>query len=111
MSSDNTAIIQAAFQRCKTWKSPDRNTINNWIEKLRTTASVRDNKPGSRARTVRTPENIERVRTAVIRSPKRSARRQVVAPNISNRSLRRISHTDLHFTGRTNSNSARVVGP
>ncbi|KAJ4446370.1 hypothetical protein ANN_13066 [Periplaneta americana] len=68
--SDNTTIIQAAFQCCKTWKSFE-SQYNNWSQKLRTTAPARDNKPAGRARTVRTPENIERVRAAVIHNPKR----------------------------------------
>lgn len=46
---------------------------------------------------MRTPENTERMRAAISRSPKRSARRHSVALNDSNRSLRRILHSDLHF--------------
>lgn len=44
---------------------------------------------------MRTPDNIERVR--VERSPHPSARRHSVTLGISNRTVRRILHQDLHF--------------
>ena len=76
---------------------PDRNTILRWVEAFRTTGSVMKNKPPGLPRTVRSPENVERVREAVLRSPKRSARRQALALPMSDRSLRRILHKDLKF--------------
>lgn len=47
-------------------------------------------------RTVRTPEDIERVRAAVMRSPCRSRRKQASALNISNTVLW-ILRKDLNF--------------
>ncbi|PSN40645.1 hypothetical protein C0J52_15751, partial [Blattella germanica] len=44
-----------------------------------------------------TTQNNERVREAVIRSPHRSARKQAAALGISDRSVRRILHLDLHY--------------
>jgi len=50
-----------------------------------------------RPRTSRTPENIEAVRRSVLQSPRRSACKHASALGISNRSVRRILHQDLHF--------------
>jgi len=76
---------------------PAGSTINNWVQTFRTTASAETERPVGTVRTVRTPENLERVQTTVGRSPKRSAHRHSVASNISNRSHRRILQSDLHF--------------
>ncbi|KAJ4440669.1 hypothetical protein ANN_08817 [Periplaneta americana] len=57
------------------------------------TASARDGKLACRARTVRKPENIERVGAAVIRSSEQST----VARNISNRHLHQTLHVDLNY--------------
>jgi hypothetical protein len=54
-------------------------------------------KTGGRVRRVRIPENTERVRAAIGRSPKRSVRRHSVALNVSSSSLRRILQYDLYF--------------
>ena len=61
-----------------------------------TGSTLRRDTHGRRS-SIRTPENVERVRAAVIHSPRRSARRHAVALGISSRSLRRILHRDLHF--------------
>lgn len=53
-------------------------------------------KPGP-SKTTRTPENVERVKQAVLQSPKRSARKHASALRISDRTLRRILHQDLKF--------------
>ena len=50
-----------------------------------------------RPRPSRTPENIEAVRRSVLQSPRRFARKHASALCISNRSVRRILHQDLHF--------------
>ncbi|KAJ4451974.1 hypothetical protein ANN_03458 [Periplaneta americana] len=55
------------------------------------------NKPPGHQRRVRTPENVERVRQATLRSPDLSARRHSVSLGISNRTVRRILHDDLHL--------------
>ncbi|XP_014479836.1 PREDICTED: uncharacterized protein LOC106747072 [Dinoponera quadriceps] len=57
---------------------PDRKTIKNWIENLETTGQT-TKKRGGTARTIRTPENVEAVRVAIARSPRRSARRHSIA--------------------------------
>lgn len=48
-------------------------------------------------RTVRTPENVERVRQAMLRSLERSARRHSAALPMSDTSVRQILHQDLRF--------------
>ncbi|PNF24557.1 hypothetical protein B7P43_G05389 [Cryptotermes secundus] len=75
---------------------PDRKSIVLWVENFRTTGSVVKKSPG-RQRTVTTPENVEAVRQSILRSPRRSARKHVVALDISNRSMCRILHEHLHF--------------
>ena len=76
---------------------PARSTIKNWVHTFRTTASAKNEILGGTFRTVRAPENTERVRTTVGCSPKRSAHRHSIASNISNRSHRRILQSDLHL--------------
>lgn len=75
---------------------PSRKTIANWVSLFRNTATTQK-KTGGSNKTVRTPANIERVREAVTRSPRRSARKQSLALQLSNTTLRRILHQDLHF--------------
>lgn len=76
---------------------PTRNTILRWIQNFRLSSSASKKKPPGHVRSVRTPENIDRVRVAVTRSPHRSARRHAIALGLSNRSVRRILHLDLKF--------------
>ena len=75
---------------------PDRKSILLWVENFTGTGSVSKKRRG-RPRTSRTPENIEAVRRFVLQSPRRSARKHASALGISNRSVRRILHQDLHF--------------
>jgi hypothetical protein len=80
---------------------PERHTITNWVNKFRTTSSALDRKPGRNVKYVRTPENIERVRNAVNRSPRHSARKHASALALSRSSMGRILHSDLHYQGFT----------
>lgn len=68
---------------------PSRNTILSWVKKFEETGSVLDVKHGA-PRTVRTPENVQTVREAFERSPRRSARKQSRVLGISRISLFRI---------------------
>lgn len=99
-NNDSVIITQRVFRRYFHLNPrdpvPSRKTIIKWVHKFRTTASSAREKPKGRTRSVRTPQNAERVRAAVLRSPRRSAERQALALNISNRSYRRILK-DLHF--------------
>jgi len=75
---------------------PDRKSILMWVDAFRETGNVSKMKKGP-TRTVTTPENIERVRSSMQQSPKRSARKHALALGISRRSLHRIIHDELHF--------------
>ncbi|PNF15158.1 hypothetical protein B7P43_G14820 [Cryptotermes secundus] len=75
---------------------PDRKSIVLWVENFGTTGSV-VKKSSGRQWTVTMPENVETVRQSILRSPRRSARKQAVALDISNRSMHRILHEHLHF--------------
>ena len=46
---------------------------------------------------IRSPENIEAVRASMLRSPRRSARKHASALGLTDRSVSRILHEDLHF--------------
>lgn len=76
---------------------PHANTIRSWVRQLEATGSTLTRHTHGRGRSTRTPENVQQVRVAVERSPRRSARRHAVALGMSARSLRRILHFDLHF--------------
>lgn len=76
---------------------PDRNAIIRWVASFRTTGSTLKKKPPGRPRTVRTPENVERIRQVVQRSPRRSVVKQAAALQLSERSVRRMLHLDLKF--------------
>ena len=54
-------------------------------------------KPPGPVATARTPENVERVREAVVRSQTRSAWRHAVELGMSESTVRRILHKDLGF--------------
>ncbi|PSN41622.1 hypothetical protein C0J52_17771 [Blattella germanica] len=75
---------------------PARNTIKLWIKNFRQTACATKKKPEGRPRSIRTPENVEQVRRAVVNSPQRSTC-LVSALGITDRTVRRILHQDLHF--------------
>ena len=76
--------------------SPSRKIIGQWVRQWRETRSV-EVKVRTRRNTVRSPENIQRVRIALERSPRRSVWRHSQLLNLSDRSVRRILHHDLHF--------------
>jgi len=46
---------------------------------------------------VQTPENVDRVRMAIVKSPRRSVRRHSAAIGLPDPSVRRILHKDLNF--------------
>ncbi len=76
---------------------PHHKTILLWVKNFRESAKATSaSKPGRR-RSVRTPENVEKVRVAVLASPGRSARKQSVALQIPRTSLRRIIKDDLNM--------------
>lgn len=75
---------------------PDRKSILLWVKNFRECGSVLRRRVGGQ-RTVRTPENIDRVRRSILQSPQRSARKHASALALSNRTVRRILHEELNF--------------
>lgn len=100
-SGESVTAVQRQFRRRfnvnRNDSVPARDTILRWVNNLRTGGSIMKKKPPGRQRTVRTGENVERVREAILRSPRRSARRHAVALQISNRTVRRILHGELQL--------------
>jgi len=76
--------------------APSRKIIGQWVRQWHETGSVQV-KDRTRRNTVRSPENIQRVRIALERSPRRSVRRHSQLLNLLGRSVRRILYHDLHF--------------
>jgi hypothetical protein len=100
-SGESVTSVQREFRRRfkihRNDSVPSRNTILLWVNNLRSRGSLTKIKPPGAKITVRTPENVERVRTAMLRSPQRSARRHSSELQISNRTVRRILHAELRF--------------
>ena len=59
------------------------NTVLLWVRNFRETASAAKRKPPGRIPSLRTPENIERVRQAFVKSPRRSASKNSIALRMS----------------------------
>ena len=72
-----------------------RNTVLRWATSFRARGTLMKKKPPGPVATARTPENVEGVREAVLRSPTRSARRHAVELGMSEITVRRILHKDL----------------
>jgi len=62
---------------------PSRNTVLLWVRNFRETVSATKRKPPGREPSLRTPENIKRVRQAFVRSPWQSASRNAIAFRMS----------------------------
>jgi len=67
------------------------------VRNFRETASAAKRKPPGREPSLRTHENVEQVRQAFARSPRRSVSRNAIALRISDRTVHRILHKDLNF--------------
>jgi transcriptional regulator GlxA family with amidase domain len=67
------------------------------VRNFRETASAAKRKPPGREPSLRTPENIERVRQAFARNPRRSASRNAIALRMSDRTVRQIFHENLNI--------------
>ena len=98
-NNDSVVTVQRLFRRKFNVEHqdaiPDRNTILRWVEAFRTTGSVMKRKPPGLLRSVRTPENADTVRRAVLASPRHSTRRQALALGMSRCSIYHILHDEL----------------
>ena len=68
-----------------------------WARNFRETASIEKSKPVGGEASFGTPDNIERVRQAFVRSPRRLASRNAFALRMYDGTVRRILHEDLNF--------------
>jgi hypothetical protein len=100
-NNDSVVVTQRIFRQHFNihWNSlvPTHYTVLLWVRNFRETASATKRKPPGRQPSLRTPENIERVRQAFVRSPRRSASRKAIALRMSDHTVRRILHEDLNF--------------
>lgn len=98
-NNDSVVTVQRLFRQKfnveRRGAVPNRNTLLRWVTAFRSTGSVMKKKPPGVPRSVRTAQNVDRVRQSVFASPKRSARRQALALGMSRRSFHRILHDDL----------------
>ena len=88
-------LFRQHFDIGRNEKVPSRKSITRWVQQFRATVYATNKKPSGRPRTVRIPDNIARVITALERSPTRSFRRQSQVLNISDRSVRRMLHLNM----------------
>jgi len=77
-------------------KVPSAHAIKTWVNNLEETGSIVEKKSGS-VKTVRTPQNTDAVRASFEQSPRRSVVRHSKKLGLSESSVRRILHLDLHF--------------
>lgn len=100
-NNDSVVTVQRLFRQYfrveRRGAVPDQNTVLRWVVAFRGTGSMMKKKPPGLPRSVRTLEKVDRVRTAVVASPRRSTRRHAVALGMSRRSLHCILHEDFKF--------------
>jgi len=77
--------------------APSRSTLLLWESKCRQERSVKDSKPQGRPFSSTAPDIVERVRDAMLRSPRRSTRWPAHALRLKGRSVSRILHKDLNY--------------
>jgi transposase len=94
--NNSVVVVQRMFRRQfnihRNDSVPSRNTVLLWVRNFRESASAVKRKPPGRQPSLRTPENIERVRQAFVRSPRRSAVRNAIALRMSDRTVCQILH-------------------
>lgn len=99
-NNDSVEVARREFRRQfnlgRHGRVPSAHAINTWIRNFEETGSALKKKPPGGVRTVRTPDNIETVRAAVIRSPHRSIRRRAQCLQLHSSSVQRILVKDLN---------------
>lgn len=99
----NLSVVHVQRVFCKHFKIqpwypiPVRGTILNWVRNFHATASASNWKSTGPRKTIRTPEDIERVRSSLQASPTCSLRKCAQTQNISPASTHRIIRNDLHY--------------
>jgi hypothetical protein len=80
ITRESVAAIQRGFrQQFQRPDAPSRNTLLLWVSKWHQKGSVKDGKPQGHPLSACTLDNVKRVRDAMLRSPRRSARQQALA--------------------------------
>jgi hypothetical protein len=92
-----TATQRGFCQKFQRRGAPSRNILPFWVSKWRQEGSVKNSKPQGRPFSASTPDTVERVREAMLRSLRRSTRWQAHALRLNECSFRRILLKDLHY--------------
>ena len=91
-NNDSVVVTQRIFRQHfnihQNDSVPRRNTVLLWVRNFREAASAVKRKPPGREPSLRTPENIERVRQAFVRSPWQSTSRNAIGLRMSDRKLK-----------------------
>lgn len=99
-NGDSATAAQRQFRRHydipPRGRVPSSHAILTWVRNFEETGSALKKKPPGRVVSVRTPENVDAVRVAVERSPRRSVRKIASSLQLNRRSVQRILHS-LHF--------------
>jgi len=100
IKSDQSIIETQRLFRCRSnighhRNIPSRNTILRWVTSFRARGTIMKKKPPGPVATVRTPQNVERLREAIVRSTTRFARRYAVELGMSESTAKRILHKDF----------------
>ena len=100
-NNDSVVVTQRIFHRHfnihRNDSVPSRNIALLWVRNCRKTASAAKTKPLGRQPSLRTAENIERVRQAFVRNPRQSASRNIISLRMSDCMVGRILHEDLNI--------------
>jgi hypothetical protein len=95
LSKQSVTAIQRDFrQQFQRHDAPSRNMLLLWVSKWRQEGSVKESKPQGRLFSAPTPENVEPVMDAMLRSRRRLAWRQALALRLKKFCVRRILHKD-----------------
>jgi len=100
-NGDSAITTQRLFRRHfnipRHGRVPCRNTIKEWVQNFQENVSALKRNTRGRIPMVRTPENVDKVRMAIVKSSRCSVRRHSTAIGLSDRSVQRILHKDLNF--------------
>ena len=89
--------ITTVFKSRYIGRVPCRNTMKEWVQNFRENASALKRKPRGRIPTVRTTENVDKLRMGIVKSPRHTVRRHSAAICLSDSSVRIILHKDVNF--------------
>jgi hypothetical protein len=95
-NSYSFVIAQREFWREFGIQRSRAHAIKTWVQNFEATGSTLKKKGGS-IKTACTPKNVAVVREAIERCSHQSVRRHATSLGLSEASVRRISHKDIHF--------------